>query len=240
MNHAPTTRQLRQEPTVGDTVTVVHRVAAPADALVQPRPPLDSMLATLVAPPVVQREGDSVRIAYTIALWSPGRNTLTIPGAILLHPDGQVDTLPDSRVQLAVRSVLPAGVEVESLPPRQARPWVAREESSALPFVVLLAPLVLLLAVVALWWRRRGPEVPRTGPAQARVDRHQDRIEAWRDAGEHALAVDHLGALLRDTAPVREWRDRVAAVRYRSDADVDLVPLVEEGLRLLHGGEEPT
>lgn len=222
-----------QQPTVGDTVRVIHRVAAPADALVQPRPPTDSLLATLVAPPVVQREGDSVRIAYTVALWSPGRNTLTIPGPVLLRPDGRVDTLADVRVQLAVASVLPEGVTAESLPPRQARPWVARGERSLMPVVVVMVPVLLGLAVAALWWRRRGPPMPTRGGPPMPLARHRERIVAWRDAGEATLAVDHLGAMLVDGEAARAWRERVAAVRYRADAERELVALIAEGLDLL-------
>jgi hypothetical protein len=224
---------IRQQPSVGDTVTIVHRVAAPTDALVQPRPPLDSLLATLVGPPAVAREGDSVRIAYTVSVWSPGQHRLTIPGPVLLHADGRVDTLADSRVLLDVASVLPTGIAAESLPVRQARPWVARAETSLFPFAVLLLPVLLLLAAAALWWRRRGPEMISRAMPVTPMDAHLRRIIAWREVGEPALAVDHLGGLLPATPAAAAWRERVAAVRFRADGQAELSALLEEGIALL-------
>ena len=91
--------QAPQRPTVGDTLTVVQRVPAPAGALVQPRLPDDSLVATVLGVPSVQREGDSVRIAYTVTVWAPGRHELRLPGALVLGPDGAVDTLADIATQ---------------------------------------------------------------------------------------------------------------------------------------------
>ena len=54
---------------------------------------VDSTTATLTAPPVLTREGDSVRVAYTVAVWVAGHNDLVLPGAIIVEPSGRVDTL---------------------------------------------------------------------------------------------------------------------------------------------------
>ena len=115
---------MRQQPrrlTVGDTTTIVQRVAVPAGALVQPQAPTDTTLATLLGPPSVTREGDSVRIAYRVTVWAPGQNTLTIPGAVVVRLDGQIDTLPDARVPLNIASVLPTGRPAAQVAPKQAK-----------------------------------------------------------------------------------------------------------------------
>jgi hypothetical protein len=217
---------------VGDTLTVVQRVAVPAGALVQPRMPDDSLVATLVGVPSVQREGDSVRIAYTIAVWSPGRNELRLPGALVLAPDGRVDTLPDARVLLEVASVLPVGEPVESVAARNARPWVPRADRSALPLLVLLLPLLLGLGVAAWWWRRRGPVLPRPVPDHPPPEDQLARVARWVDADEVALAVDHLAPLLPDGPDTTSWRERVAEVRFAPGMDGTLADLAREGLEL--------
>ncbi len=219
-------------PTVGDTLTVVHRIAVPVGALVEPRAPEDSSLATLVGAPDVRREGDSVRIAYTIAVWAPGDNELVIPGAIVVAPGGRIDTLPDARVALRVATVLPSGERAESIAPRAARPWVERATASALPFAVLLVPVLLALAAAAIWWRRRGPQAAAAGRAVAPLAR-PERITAWLDAGQVTMAVDHLGAALPDSEAANAWRQAVRSIRFDPAAADRLGELAREGLALL-------
>ena len=225
--------QQGQGPTVGDTLTVIHRVAVPPGALVQPRGPTDSTLATLVGTPELVREGDSVRIAYTIAVWSPGRHRLTIPGAVVVEGNGRIDTLPDATVTLQVASVLPERVSAESIVPRDARPWVARSDVSLLPFVVLLVPVALLVAGATLWWRRRGPVVAEVGPPAVDPGAHAARLDAWLAAGEVALVVDHLAALLPRDDVTEPWRARMRRDRFDPDARDELGTLAREGLDLL-------
>lgn len=218
-----------RRPTVGDTITVVQRVAAPPGALVQPRPPVDTLIATWLAPPDVSREGDSVRIAATLTVWAAGRHDLELPGAILVTREGRVDTLPSARVRLEVASVLPADVRPETIPPQAARPWVPRADRTGLPFLVLL-PIVLLLLAAAAWgWRRRGPAPPpATRPRREPVP--TARLEAWLARGEAALVVDHLAADLRDDPAAAPWREAVAAVRFTPASGAALGDLAREGL----------
>lgn len=221
-------------PTVGDTLTVVHRVSAPYGALVQPRELTDSLVATLVGVPRVEREGDSVRIAYTIAVWSPGEHQLTIPGALVIIPGGTVDTLPDATVQLNVRSVLPEGAAPDTLTPQQARPWIPRAERTAAPFLALI-PLLILFGVVAWWWRRRGPtEAPATIPPETRAEKLA-RLTRWLEAGEVILVIDHLGQLVPGTDDGMAWREAVAEVRFAGTAEARLRTLAGEGIALVSG-----
>lgn len=217
---------------VGDTFTIVHRVAVPAASVVQPSTALDSMLVTLLGPPSVRREGDSVRIAYSIAVWAPGRNELVLPGAITVGADGRIDTLPDARVILDVASVLPSGVADSTVAPKAARPWVARADRSWLPFLVLI-PVVAGLILFAGWWRRRrGPlPTPRAGVTIPPTD--VERLRQWHAAGESDLVLEHLVHALAAKSGAADWRDRLHAVRFASGHRTERDALVEEGLTLL-------
>lgn len=222
--------------TVGDTVTVVQRVALPSGALVQPRAPEDTLLATLVGVPDVSRDGDSVRIAYPLALWAPGTNELIIPGAVVLRSDGSVDTLADARVRLQVASVLPVDSATDSLLPQGASQWVLRSERSPLPFLVLMLPLLLLLTALGIWWRRRGKPMPPTVINTPSRDASLARLSRWIDAGEPLLAIDHLMAILPESEPVNEWRDTVEALRFKPGDNPELMELARAGIELAQRG----
>lgn len=226
--------QGRGRTTVGDTTTVVYRVLVPPGALVQPRAPTDTTIATLLGSPVVTREGDSVRVAFTVTLWAPGRHTLVLPGAIVVRSDGRIDTLPDSRVLIDVASVLPPGRAVATVTPKQARPWVARADRTLLPWAVA-GVLLLLVTAAAIWhWRRRGP-MPAVLSPHASPSADADRLAAWIAAGEARLVVQHLEVALRGRQKSAEWIERAAAVRFAPEAGAELAALADEGLRLLAG-----
>jgi hypothetical protein len=218
-------------------VQVVQRIAVPPGALVQPRSPEDSSLATLLGPPDVSREGDSVRIGYTLSVWAAGRNELVLPGAVVIRADGRVDTLPDARVLLDVASVLPAGARPEAVTPQAARPWVPRADRTLLPVVVLL-PMVCALVALGAWaWRRRGPLPP--PPAPPGVPHVPvARLAAWLDAGEAGLVVDHLGPRLDGHPEAEAWREAVGAVRYTPDSAAALAALARDGLALVRARDE--
>ncbi len=219
-----------QHPTVGDTITIVRRIAAPADAVIDARPPLDSSVATLALPPVLSREGDSVRIAYTLAVWSAGHNDLVLPGAIIVDLTGRVDTLPDTHVALDVASVLPAGQTAATVVPKHARPWIPQAAVSVLPFIVLV-PLALLIAVaLQWWWRRPGVKPPATVPTLVPL-LTDTRVEAWIAAGEARLVLDHVTWLARGRADMADWRTQADAVRFTAGTDAELVALARDGFR---------
>jgi hypothetical protein len=215
-------------PTIGDTVTVVRWVTAPPGAVIQTRAPLDSTIATLVAPPVLTREGDSVRIDYPLALWTAGRNDLVLPGAIVVAASGRVDTLPDQHVTLDVASVLPAAKNAAAIAPKSARPWLPRAYPSELPFAVLL-PLAALLVLLLQWrWRRLGPSPRASATAPAPIPLTAKRITAWLAAGEARLALDHLEWQTRGRADFESWRERAAAVRFAPGDETAVMALVDE------------
>lgn len=214
--------------TVGDTLTIVQRVRIASNVVVQPRAPTDSSLVTLLQPPVLTREGESVRIAYHVALWQAGTNELILPGPVVVSAGGLVDTLPDERVMLQVSSVLPTGKPAASVAPKGARPVLPRGDRTLLPFLVLPVVLGVILALVWWWRRRRGPErvTPRP-PMPAPID--SERIARWLAAGEAQLALTHVEALLRDRPGLESWRERAAVARFARGADTELAALVREG-----------
>jgi hypothetical protein len=216
-------------PTVGDTVTIVRRFAARPGVVVDARPPLDSAIATLVSPPVLTREGDSVEVAYTIAVWTAGHNDLVLPGAVLIDPKGHIDTLPDAHVLLDVATVLPATQSVNKIPPRAVRSWLPHADRSLQPFGVLL-PIALALVVLLQWrWRRRGPpamEWPAAAPTT--IGLTDARVGAWLAAGEARLVLEHLDALARERADLDDWRARVAIARFGPGNDAAAAALVAE------------
>jgi hypothetical protein len=222
------------QPTVGDTVTIVRRIMAPAGAVIEARAPTDSSIATLIAPPVLTREGDSVRIAYTIAVWAAGHNDVVFPGVVIVDQRGRVDTLADAHVSLDVATVLP-GKAAAAIAPHPARPWIVGTDLSLLPFVVLL-PLALALVAVLRWrWRRRGPPPVAGLHVSATVPLTEARVIAWVNAGEPRLALEHLDAALRDRPESADWRGRVATIRFAQGNDAAVGELVREGSRLAVG-----
>jgi len=220
------------EPTVGDTITIVRRVAAPPGAVVQAPAPSDSSIATLVVPPAIAREGDSVRIAYTVAVWAPGHSDLVLPGAIIIDPRGRVDTLADAHVGLDVQSVLPAAKSPTTIAPARPRAWVQGRDRSLMPFAFWI-PLVLLGLGVLHWlWRRRGPSIP-PPPRPVLPSLTGARLEAWLAAGEPRLALEHLEHHLRLRSDCDDWRRRAELVRFASGNDDAIAVLVHEALPLL-------
>jgi hypothetical protein len=215
-------------PTVGDTVTIVRWISAPAGAVIEARPPADSAIATLTAPPVLTREGDSVRVSYTLAVWVAGHNDLVLPGAIVVEPSGRVDTLADNHVALNVASVLPAAKSVAAITPKTARPWLSRSYRSELPFAVLLPAAIIGVVLLQWWWRRLGPAPAAMLPAPAPAPLTDARVSAWVTAGEARLALDHIAWMIRDRADFADWRQRAAAVRFAPGGDSTVAVLVAE------------
>jgi hypothetical protein len=147
---------------------------------------------------------------------------------VVVTLSGRVDTLPDSRVELDVTSVLPAGTQPAKLPPKPAHPWVARADRSALPFAVLLPLALLAIGALHWWWRRRGPPRPAAvSPTAPALD--AARLERWLAAGEPRLALEHLAWSTRGRPELDDWRARAEAERFAAGDDAGLDALVREG-----------
>lgn len=180
-------------PTVGDTIWLARTVAVPEGHVV--RPPPDSLAGPveLLGPPQMVMQGGTVLIRYPAVAWEPGRHVVSLPGPVLVGPDGLADSVPAFEVAVSVRSVLPAA-RPESLAVQPATGLVARRRSTAVPLFAGVGLAALLLAPLHWWWRRRGPRVPPEPPAGpgAAVP-----FERWADAGEQRAVLAAAAALLR-------------------------------------------
>lgn len=189
-------------PSVGDTVWVGRTVRIPAGYTVragdwEPADPFQ-----LLGRPRVIVSGDSARITYPLVVWRPGRHVVELPGALLLGPDGTVDSVAGQRTSVEVRSVLPPGDS--TLSPQPSAALVERNVVSLAPLVGLWAVTIVFLLPLHLWWRRRGKPNRAAAPAP-RPEALEAPLSRWADAGEHravaSLATAQLRAALAQRLP---------------------------------------
>ena len=186
--------------TVGDTIWVARSVAVPAGATLRPADWDAPEPVERLGPPRIAPQGDSTRIAYPVVVWRPGRLTIEVPGPLLLHADGRVDSLAPAPVALQVASVLPAVPAGSTLAPQPHAEFVPRTTVSAMPLVLLLLAAALLLTPLHWWWRRRGRPRPRPVLPTASAE---PPLERWADAGESRAVASAATARLRATIAAR-------------------------------------
>jgi hypothetical protein len=187
-------------PTVGDTIWLTRTIPVRPGYVVraadwEPADPVE-----LLGRARVVVTGDSAEISYPVVIWRPGKHLVEVPGPLLLGAGGIVDSLAGQRVQLLVRSVLPA-VAAETLPPPQPRAGlVPRQEVSVVPLVVLWTLGVVGLLPLHLWWRRRGKPMP---PLTLARDLPEPPLPRWADDGELRAVANVAAARLRSTIAQR-------------------------------------
>lgn len=179
--------------TVGDTVWVTRRVTAPAGQTVRPADwQLTGDVELLGRPRVIAANG-ATEISYPLVAWTPGPHTVSIPGPLLLAPNGAIDSLPAHDTTFTVASVLPRGAADSSLRPQPQAGLIHRRTVTLLPLLVLLGLAALLLAPLHWWWQRRGratavpADLPVPGPPLTR----------WADAGESRIVLAAAAARIR-------------------------------------------
>ena len=209
-------------PTVGDTVWIAQTVAVPAGATLRPADWDAPDPVERLGSPRVTAHGDSTVIAYPVVVWRAGPLTIEVPGPLLLHAGGGVDSLPPARVVLRIASVLPRVPSDSALAPQPRAEFVPRTTVSPVPLIVLLAAAALVLAPLHWWWRRRGRPRPRpilpTAPAEPPLER-------WADAGESRAVASAATARLRAAIAARmppahaglDTEDLLRAVAGRAD-----------------------
>ena len=187
--------------TVGDTVWIERAVGPVGSSVLRPQVWNVGTVGQQLGPPDVRIGAGGTVIRYALVLWYPGEHLLTMPGPVVVKRDGSSDTLPPSSVRVRVTSVLPAGAQRVTLPPRPARPPVSLADRSLLPLAAILLLIALLWGAVAWLWRRRGP-LPSYRPAtvptppSAQVFHHPETLSRWAAAGEHRVALDGWGWIL--------------------------------------------
>jgi hypothetical protein len=183
--------------TVGDTVWIERAVGPVGSSVLRPQVWNVGTVGQQLGPPDVRIGAGGTVIRYALVLWYPGEHLLTMPGPVVVKRDGSSDTLPPSSVRVRVTSVLPAGAQRVTLPPKPARTPVSLAERSLLPLAAILLLITLLWGVIAWLWRRRGalPPLPPPKPT-AQVFHDPQTLSRWAAAGEHRVALDGWGWVL--------------------------------------------
>lgn len=177
-------------PTVGDTVWLEARVPVTTRQILRPQAWDLGDLGQVLGPADVRYFGDSATVRYPVVFWYPGTHAVSLPGPIVVSPEGRSDTLPARPLMIPIRSVLPAAVPRDSLAPKPAAELVRQAERSWFP-VAMAAGLLVLLGVGAAAGviRRRRPVVlpePAVPPAEDPVS----LLDRWAAMGETRAALE--------------------------------------------------
>jgi len=207
---------------VGDTVWVETTIPLPGRMIVRPQPWDLGDLGQVLGPPEVILSQDSARIRYPLAIWYPGRQEVTMPGPIVVAPEGSSDTLAARTFRIDVTSVLPEGKDKDAVAPRPSSDPVAQSGRSPLALVVFetvvgLTALVGWLLIRRGRLRRRSLAPPPAEPAQPA----DVWLERWAKAGELKAAVDGWAHRLEPDAgrpEVAAWLQRAELAGFRPDA----------------------
>ncbi len=191
-------------PTVGDTIWVTRTVELPPGRSLRAADWEVADPIELLGPARIALRGGSAEVSYPLAVWRAGFHTVSVPGPLVLAPDGAVDSLRAEVVTLHVASVLPRPATDTSLRPQPRADFVPRPATTPLPLILLLMVALLLLAPIHWWWRRRGH--PARKPKTAEVGGPaKPPLERWADAGESravaAAATARLRAVLAANLP---------------------------------------
>ena len=179
------------QPSIGDTIWIARPLGEVRGAIVRPQPwPLEP-IGIQLGPAEVSHGAGGATVRYPVIVWYPGDRVLTMPGPVLVRPDGTSDTLPPSSHRLRVESVLTAGEPRARLAPRPARSPLPLAARSAIPLIRLAGAVLLAIGVAALLWRRRGR--PGTRPSPAMPEPSGETLERWVRAGEHRAALTRWG-----------------------------------------------
>jgi len=183
--------------TVGDTVWIERAVASVGSSVLRPQVWNVGTVGQQLGPAEVRVGAGGAVVRYALVLWYPGEHLLTMPGPVVVKRDGSSDTLAPSSVRVRVTSVLPAGAQRVTLPPKPARTPVSLAERSLLPLAAIVLGIALLWGVIAWLWRRHGPLPPVPAPKPAvQVFHDPTTLSRWAAAGEHRVALDGWGWIL--------------------------------------------
>ncbi|MFI5236188.1 MAG: hypothetical protein ACHQXA_10790, partial [Gemmatimonadales bacterium] len=182
-------------PKVGDTIWVTRAVSVPAGTALRPASWTLTGDVEVIGPGEVTVTGDAAAVRYPVVAWSPGAHTIEMPGPLLLHPGGAVDSLSAISVTITVTSVLPAAVPDSAIPPQPAATVVLpRETDPRTALLWFVAAVPIALAILLLRRRRPAPEALEP-PIPAPVP--FPPIARWAAAGETRVACEAAATRLR-------------------------------------------
>jgi hypothetical protein len=182
--------------TVGDTVWVTTRVPLAPRQILRAQTWDLGDIGQVLGPPVVDYVGDSAIVRYPVTLWYPGVHALSVPGPIVVSPEGRSDTLDARPVSVAVATVLPLRIPRDSLRPRDPAAVLPQAERTVFPLAVL-GLLVAALASGITWLRRisRRRLRPALGPTVKGVA-VAPMLLHWGRAGETRAAAEGWSQLI--------------------------------------------
>lgn len=214
--------------TVGDTIWVTTRVPLQPRQILRPQSWDLGDIGQVLGPPLVTLTADSAIVRYPVAIWYPGDHPVTVPGPIVVNPEGRSDTLAAHATTISVRSVLPAGAAKDTLAPRDPAGVVVQAEPSILPLGILWLVLAIVAVAIGLWLRARRR--PRPVPPATRLAEPDlpAMLARWTDAGEARAALDGWARLVAQRSEGRggdpdggteHLLHAIDAIGFRADAE---------------------
>ncbi len=198
--------------TVGDTVWLSSKVPLAARQILRAQPWSLGEIGQVLGPPEVDYEGDSATVRYPVAFWYPGVHPVSVPGPIVVNPEGRSDTLSTRFITVHVASVLPLRVPRDSLIPRDAADLFPQAERSLLPLALLwLVAGVMALGVAWLRRTRQRRAPPPAGPPVARP-LVNPVLHQWGQAGETRAAAEGWSQLIHARLSSGPADDAAAAI----------------------------
>jgi hypothetical protein len=228
----------RDTVTVGDHVTLIVRVLAPAGS--QFSFPVGPDTAhkegtypvELIGKRATAMQGDTAVAGYRLAAWDVGAQTVNMPDVIVTYR-GHKQLVPISGISIFVRSVLPKDTALRK--PKPARPLISLVAFDWKKWLPLL--LLLLLALLGWWlWRRyrrrAGMPVDPYQRAIAEFARVEREIPADRDPARHIAAMvdvmrDYLAARVTGVRRSYTTRELLPKIVLDGEATRELPTLLE-------------
>jgi hypothetical protein len=222
--------QIAQLPTVGDTIWIERVLGDVRGAIVRPQQwDLESVGAQL-APAMVSHGAGGTTVRYPVVLWYAGDRTLTMPGPVLVLPDGTSDTLPASTHRVRLASVLPPGEAKNRIPPKPPRNPLPLASRSLIPLAVLLVASALGIVIAAIGWRRQGKPAER--PVRRVADPGVPMLRHWANLGEYRAALHHWGWRLSRRLTTSQDLAEIAALQHTLEEISDRAFVPERPERL--------
>ncbi len=184
-------------PTVGDTVWLARTVPLhPGDLVRAPQWQPDDPVEVLGHARLRYWGADSAEVAWPVSVWRPGSHRITVPGPIVVSPQGAEDSLAATTFTVTVASVLPPHRPDSTLAPQPPARTVVQPYRTPVPLILLLLGGIVLVAPLHWWWRRRGRAVAGERPAPAPAP-DPEELARWVENGERRAAATVAAARLR-------------------------------------------